>query len=434
MDYEVSVYCAPDDSSGRTVIRGVDLRLDRDNIQAELQDNRNPPIADFQRLGNTTAVLIASVIELTFALAELRNAGSVIYQTRQTTTRANQPVACAANNTSRAIVAANKSTGSPTRSSAGSGRSTDKPRNTESRYKSPPSKVRSTTPADGIGNAPEAGRGSLETARTPFHRSSLPLTRGDLGLPPGTDTGHLQSFSSLELLLFLCAISTFARPTRTSTTGEYAGTPSTPDTHEAIVELTAVIQLLTLRVEALEVRTASHNPSPPIPQLPPTVEPMDVAPSSAPTHKRKALADNDPKAENWQTRLDRLEKKTRTHTHSHHGSIEGHIEHSLHTIGFQVSQQIQTLSIEPQGKPLAVAELAAAQWNCRGFARKRPVLRQFFTASDRPELIALQEEGKHTRLAAEELAQRQPLLIVGDFNAHHRAWGYHYDSAKGRRL
>ncbi|KAG0436032.1 hypothetical protein HPB47_018184 [Ixodes persulcatus] len=56
--YEVSVYCVPDDSSGRGVIRGVDLRLDRDTIQAELQDNRNPPIVDFRRLGNTTAVLI----------------------------------------------------------------------------------------------------------------------------------------------------------------------------------------------------------------------------------------------------------------------------------------------------------------------------------------------------------------------------------------
>lgn len=56
--YEVSVYCVPDDSSGRGVIRGVDLRLDRDKIQAELQDNRNPPIVDFRRLGNTTAVLI----------------------------------------------------------------------------------------------------------------------------------------------------------------------------------------------------------------------------------------------------------------------------------------------------------------------------------------------------------------------------------------
>ncbi|KAH7948990.1 hypothetical protein HPB49_003979 [Dermacentor silvarum] len=57
-EYEVSVYCAPDDSSGRGVICGVDLRLDRDTIQEELQDNRNPPRVDFRRFGNTTAVLI----------------------------------------------------------------------------------------------------------------------------------------------------------------------------------------------------------------------------------------------------------------------------------------------------------------------------------------------------------------------------------------
>ncbi|KAH7932993.1 hypothetical protein HPB49_006215 [Dermacentor silvarum] len=57
-EYEVSVYCAPDDISGRGVIRGVDLRLDRDTIQAELKDNHNPSIVDFRRLGNTTAVLI----------------------------------------------------------------------------------------------------------------------------------------------------------------------------------------------------------------------------------------------------------------------------------------------------------------------------------------------------------------------------------------
>ncbi|KAH6937759.1 hypothetical protein HPB50_004020 [Hyalomma asiaticum] len=168
-DYEESVYCAPDDSSGRGVIRGVDLRLDRDTIQAELQDNRDPTIADFRRRGNTTAALpvrssrslspkyrpgsifatvdtdvtysrstkhataaASSFIELTFALAQLRKARAVIYQIHQRTTRANQPVACAAKNTSRAIVAAKKSTASPTRSSAGSGGSTDKPRNTES--------------------------------------------------------------------------------------------------------------------------------------------------------------------------------------------------------------------------------------------------------------------------------------------------------------
>ncbi|KAL1419682.1 hypothetical protein MTO96_025029 [Rhipicephalus appendiculatus] len=56
--YEISVYCAPDESQGRGVIRGVDLRLDQQGIQEELQDPRNPPIVDFRRLGNTTAVLL----------------------------------------------------------------------------------------------------------------------------------------------------------------------------------------------------------------------------------------------------------------------------------------------------------------------------------------------------------------------------------------
>ncbi|KAH7943565.1 hypothetical protein HPB52_009221 [Rhipicephalus sanguineus] len=39
------------------------------------------------------------------------------------------------------------------------------------------------------------------------------------------------------------------------------------------------------------------------------------------------------------------------------------------------------------------------QWNCRGFARKRPVLQQFLASRDRPEIIALQEGGKHAQLA-----------------------------------
>ncbi|KAH6946550.1 hypothetical protein HPB50_013902 [Hyalomma asiaticum] len=54
--YEILVYCAPDESQGRGVIRGVDLPLDHQGIQEELQDPRNPPIVDFRRLGSTTAV------------------------------------------------------------------------------------------------------------------------------------------------------------------------------------------------------------------------------------------------------------------------------------------------------------------------------------------------------------------------------------------
>ncbi|KAH7956774.1 hypothetical protein HPB52_012571 [Rhipicephalus sanguineus] len=49
--YEISVYCAPDESQGCGVIRGVDLRLDRQGIQEELEDPRNPPIVDFRLWG-----------------------------------------------------------------------------------------------------------------------------------------------------------------------------------------------------------------------------------------------------------------------------------------------------------------------------------------------------------------------------------------------
>ncbi|KAH7943720.1 hypothetical protein HPB52_010476 [Rhipicephalus sanguineus] len=56
--YKISVYCAPDESQGRGVIRSVDLRLDRQGIHEELEDPRNPPIVDFRRLGNPTAGLL----------------------------------------------------------------------------------------------------------------------------------------------------------------------------------------------------------------------------------------------------------------------------------------------------------------------------------------------------------------------------------------
>ncbi|KAH7987789.1 hypothetical protein HPB51_026533 [Rhipicephalus microplus] len=38
-------------------------------------------------------------------------------------------------------------------------------------------------------------------------------------------------------------------------------------------------------------------------------------------------------------------------------------------------------------------------WKCRGFARKRPVLQQFLVSRDRPEIIPLQEGGKHAQSA-----------------------------------
>ncbi|KAH7944188.1 hypothetical protein HPB52_016938 [Rhipicephalus sanguineus] len=56
--YEILVYCAPDESQGRGVIRGVDLHLDRQGIQEHLQGPRNPPIVDYHRLGNNTTVML----------------------------------------------------------------------------------------------------------------------------------------------------------------------------------------------------------------------------------------------------------------------------------------------------------------------------------------------------------------------------------------
>ncbi|KAH6920663.1 hypothetical protein HPB50_028347 [Hyalomma asiaticum] len=472
-DCEVSVYCAPDDSSGRGVIRGVDLRLDQDTIQAELLDNRNPPIADFRRLGNTTAVLI------TFAQPEVPIWINFCNKHFTGDSRCKEIY--------RIQIQIQR-------------RQWEKHRQAEEhRIKIQEPAKQGTIQHTSRWDRQRSGSRQRQprTPRTPFHRSSLPLIGGDHGLLPGTDPGRLQSSRSLKLLLLLCGIHRCHRHLRPSN------------------------KSINNRVEALEKRSASHTPSPPIPQLPATVEPMDVAPPSVPTHKRKAPTSNDPKAEDWQTRLDRLEKKYEL-THTDIKALEAHIERSLHTIGSQVSQQIETLSktIEAQGKSLAVVEpilpslimaisLANTtiwQWNCRGFARKRPVLQQFLTASDRPELIALQEGSKNTHLAgfssyrservkpqvailvkrdltvlqhnldptlpehvllevlprasrnrrtslfvlnvynpprarkdvfgplflkAQELAQGRPLLIVGDFNAHHRAWGYHYDSVKG---
>ncbi|KAM7314805.1 hypothetical protein ISCGN_004589 [Ixodes scapularis] len=167
--YEVSVYCVPDDSSGRGVIRGVDLRLDRDTIQAELQDNRNPPIVDFRRLRNTTAVLI------TFAQPQVP---TWVYF---------------CNSRHRCNLFKNN------------GSTLKEPRQTDSRPKSPTGGSRSNTPADGTGNAPIASRGSPGTDRALFHRSSLPLHGGGLKIPPGPDPSHLQASSRLGPLLNCCS-------------------------------------------------------------------------------------------------------------------------------------------------------------------------------------------------------------------------------------
>lgn len=400
-DYEVSVYCAPDDSSGRGVIRGVDLRLDRDTIQAELLDNRNPPIADFRRLGNTTAVLI------TFAQPQVptwiyfcnsrhrcnlfKKKYEVCYRCGELGHRAD---VCASPTTKcRGCDLSNPPkdhTCKPTCRLCGKEHFTGdsrckeiyripytvKRRQWEKHRQAEEHKIKIQEPAK-QGTIQHNSRWDRQRSGS---RQRQPRDRSN-SFPPLESTAHrgrsrtssrnrpgppavIQELQPASPPLRHPPVPSPSSPVQQEhqqPVSTQEGTPSTPDTHKAIVELTAVIQQLILRVEALEKRTASHTPSPPIPQLPPTVEPMDVAPSSAPTHKRKAPTDNDPKAEDWQTRLDRLEKKYEL-THTHIRALEAHMERSLHTIGSQVSQQIETLSktIEAQGKPLAVVEPVAA--------------------------------------------------------------------------
>ncbi|KAH7941455.1 hypothetical protein HPB49_013839 [Dermacentor silvarum] len=358
--YEVSVYCAPDDSSGRGVIRGVHLRLDRDTIQPELQDNRNPAIVNFRRLGNTTAVLI------TFAQPQVptwvyfcnsrhrcnlfRKKYEVCYHCGELGHRAD---VCASPTTKcrgcGLYIPPNDYTCKPTCRLCGKEHFTgdshckkiyripytvkrqqwENCRQAEAnilKAQEPAKQVtlqhtslwdrhrsgsRQRQPRDRSSSFPwlesTTHRGRSRTPSRSRHgapaliqqpRASSPPPRQPPGPPPSppVQQEHQLPVSTQE------------------------GTPSTPYTHNVIVELTAVIQQLILRVDALEKRTASNTPSPPTPQVPPTTVPMKITPSRRPTHKRKAPADNDPPAENWQARLDRLEQKYELKSSSHQSS------------------------------------------------------------------------------------------------------------------
>lgn len=296
-EYEVSVYCAPDDSSGRGVIRGVDLRLDQDAIQAELQDDRNPAIVDFRRLGNTTAVLISTVptwlyfcnsrhrcnlfkkkYEVCYHCGELGHRADVC---ASPTTKCR---GCGLSNPP------NDHTCKPTCRLCGEEHFTGDSRCKEI-YRIPyrvkrrqwenyrqaeanilkaqePAKQvtlqhtslwdrhrsgsRQRQPRDRSSSFPSlestTHRGRSQTPSRSRHgpsaviqqpRASSPPPRQPPGPPPSPpiQQEHQLPVSTQE------------------------GTPSTPDTHKAIVELTAVIQQLILRVDALEKRTASHTPS-----------------------------------------------------------------------------------------------------------------------------------------------------------------------------
>ncbi|KAM7312654.1 hypothetical protein ISCGN_009559 [Ixodes scapularis] len=304
--YEVSVYCVPDDSSGRGVIRGVDLRLDRDTIQAELQDNRNPPIVGFRRLGNTTAVLI------TFAQPQVptwvyfcnsrhrcnlfKKKYEVCYRCGELGHRAD---VCASPTTKcRGCLLSdppNDHTCKPICRLCGKEHLTGdsrckeifrtpytvKRRHWEHTQRAEADRLKTQEPNRRVPlqhtsrwdrQRSDSEQRQPRADRALFHRSSLPLHGGGLEIPPGPDPSHLQASSRLGPLLNCC----------------------------------------------------SH-----------------------PSHHYQRQSN-----ENINNRPPRA-----------HKDVFG---------------------------PLF--------------------------------------------LKAQQLAQGQPLLILGDFNAHHRAWGYHYDSAKGRRL
>ncbi|KAH7941026.1 hypothetical protein HPB49_009377 [Dermacentor silvarum] len=351
-EYEVSVYCAPDDISGRGVIRGVDLRLDRDTIQAELQDNRNPAIVDFRRLGNTTAVLI------TFAQPQVptwvyfcnsrhrcnlfKKKYEVCYHCGELGLLAD---ICASPTTKcRGCGLSNPPNDQTCKSTCclcgeehftGDSRCkeiyripyTVKRRQWENYRQAEANILKAQEPAKQVTlqhTSPLDHHRSRSRQRQPRDRSS--------------------SFPSLE--------STTRRGRSRTPSRSRHGPP-------------AVIQQP--RASSPPPRQPpGPPPSPPVQQehqlpVPPMVVTMDITPSSRSTHKRKAPADNDPPAEDWQARLDRLEQKYEL-SQTHIRALEAHIERSLHTIGSQIAQQIETLSktIEAQGKPVAVAELAAS--------------------------------------------------------------------------
>ncbi|KAH7949899.1 hypothetical protein HPB49_016569 [Dermacentor silvarum] len=351
-EHEVSVCCAPDDSSGRGVIRGVDLRLDRDAIQAELQDDRNPamgpqvPTWVYFCNSRHRCNLFKKKYEVCYHCGELGHRADVC---ASPTTKCR---GCGLSNPP------NDHTCKPTCRLCGEEHFTGdsrckeiyripytvKRRQWENYRQAEANILKAQEPAKQVtlqhtslwdrhrsGSRQRQPRGPLELLSIARVYHSPGAVPDSLPEPTRATCSHPAApslFSSSAAATWATAIS--AHPTRTSTT-----------------------------VDALEKRTASHTPSPPAPQVPPTAVPMEITPSSRATHKRKAPADNDPPAEDWQARLDRLEQKYEL-SQTHIRALEAHIERSLHTIGSQIAQQIETLSktIEAQGKPEAVAELA----------------------------------------------------------------------------
>lgn len=398
--YEVSVYCVPDDSSGRGVIRGVDLRLDRDTIQAELQDNRNPPIVDFRRLGNTTAVLI------TFAQPQVptwvyfcnsrhrcnlfKKKYEVCYRCGELGHRAD---VCASPTTKcRGCLLSdppNDHTCKPICRLCGKEHLTGdsrckeifrtpytvKRRQWEHTQRAEADRLKTQEPnrrvtlqhtsrwdrqrSDSQQRQPRDRSSSFPPLESPSTRRGPRNTSRTRPEPPA---GVQQTRASPQLLQPpQPLLSTPVQREHQQSVSTQEGTPSTPDTKKAIKELTAVIQQLILRVEALEKPTATLTTSPSAPQVSTVAQPMEITLSNGPTHKRKAIADNDSPVEDWPTRFARVEERCEL-SHTRIKSLEEQIDRSLYTLGSQVNQQLETLrkAIEAQGKLLAVAVPAAS--------------------------------------------------------------------------
>ncbi|KAG0439633.1 hypothetical protein HPB47_016576 [Ixodes persulcatus] len=355
--YEVSVYCVPDDSSGR----------------AELQDNRNPPIVDFRRLGNTTAVLI------TFAQPQVptwvyfcnsRHRCNLFKKKYEVCYR------CGALG-HRADVCA-----SPTTKCRGCLLS-DPP---DDHTCKPICRLCGKEHLTGDSRCKEIFRTPYTIKRRQWEHTQRAeadrlKTQEPDRRPAEAAPGPIELFSTARVSLYTEGASkylpdqtraTCRRPADSGLSSSAAATPaitinasptrtSTIDTKKAIKELTAVIQQLILRVEALEKPTATLTTSPSAPRVSTVAQPMEITLSNGPTHKRKAIADNDSPVEDWPTRFARVEERCEL-SHTRIKSLEEQIDRSLYTLGSQVNQQLETLrkAIEAQGKLLAVAVPAAS--------------------------------------------------------------------------
>ncbi|KAL1426545.1 hypothetical protein MTO96_018220 [Rhipicephalus appendiculatus] len=154
---------------------------------------------------------------------------------------------------------------------------------------------------------------------------------------------------------------------------------------------------------------------------------MDTDSLAGTAPKRKAYEVGGTQPGDTQDQIERLTSAltmSETRTDQRFTALEATMEKYFQTLTAQFTQQLDSLSkaLDARCKSYYAALGPASssvtggttlilimagrsrnttiwQWNCRGFARKRPVLQQFLASRDRPEIIALQEGGKHAQLA-----------------------------------